>query len=133
MGILVMSLVKSNVYGNAFDILHDTFTVAGSGILGEDKILVTGTIDNKLSLWMIDHDLTFMEERTFNYKKNRAGVDVVGLPSTDMVLMGTEKEDNGSIDLFLMKLNYSGRFQPKKTSCEKLLTFIPIRPKINCG
>jgi hypothetical protein len=108
MGVLVMNLDDLSVYGNAFDILHDTFTVTGSGILGEDKILVTGTIDNKLALWMIKHNLVDgMNERVFNFKKPRSGVDVLGLPSTDIVLMGTEEEESGT-DVFLMKLTSDG-------------------------
>ncbi len=125
MGVLVMTLGDLTVYGNAFDILHDTFTVTGSGMLGEDKILVTGTIDNNLSLWMIKHDLTGMEEEIIPTGKPRSGVDVIGLTTMDMVLMGTEEEGNGATDVFLMKLNYNGTVSTEENTISEDFTVYP--------
>ena len=101
---------EPDIWGNGFEIAHDTFNVAGSGKYENGRFVVTGTINQKLSLWFIDHDLTYMKEKTIDTDKARAGVDVVCLPSLDMILMGTEHPDsNDSItDVFLMKLDSTG-------------------------
>ncbi len=130
MAVLVMTLDDSfDVYGNAFDILDENFTVTGSGMLGESKILVTGTIDNQLSLWMINHNLWEMKENTIPTDKPRSGVDVVGLPSMNMVLMGTEQEENGGNDVFLMKLNSDGIVSTPETEAVNDFTIYPIPAK----
>ena len=114
MAVLTMNLDVSNadVWGNAFEIEHtqDNFTVTGSDKYENGKFVITGTIENELSLWFIDHDLTYMKEKTIATTYPRAGVDVVCLPSLDMILMGTEQPDstNNSTDVFLMKLDSTG-------------------------
>ncbi len=114
MAVLTMNLDISNpdVWGNAFEIEHtqDKFMVAGSDKYENGKFVITGTVENELALWFIDHDLTYMKEKTIATTYPRAGVDVLCLPSLDMILMGTEQPDstNNSTDIFLMKLDSSG-------------------------
>jgi hypothetical protein len=105
--VLTMRYNVSGVYGNAFKIEHDRFIVSGSGIIKNDKILVTGAVERQLALWFINHKLTFMEEKIIPTENPRTGIDVIGLPSKDMLVMGREETEYGS-DLFLMKLNYFG-------------------------
>jgi len=97
------------VYGNSFELTYPNYSVIGSGILGTDKILVTGTIEGELAVWFIDYALTNMYERTYPSDPPRIGVDVLGLPSNDMVIMGTETGVSGTeTDIFLMKLDADG-------------------------
>ena len=108
-GVLTKTLEGNIVYGNAFEIVYPNFNVKGSGILGSDKILVTGTIEDELAVWFIDYALTNMYERTYQSDPPRMGVDVLGLPSNDMVIMGTETGSTGDeTDIFLMKLDADG-------------------------
>ncbi len=108
--VLTLDFINSDVWGNAFEIAHDTFNVAGSGKYENGMFVVTGIINQKLSLWFIDHDLTYMKEKTIDTDKARAGVDVVCLPSLDMIIMGTEHPDSTDsiTDVFLMKLDSTG-------------------------
>ena len=107
-GILTMA-PEGIVYGNSFELTYPNYSVIGSGILGTDKILVTGTIEGELAVWFIDYALTNMYERTYPSDPPRIGVDVLGLPSNDMVIMGTETGSTGDeTDIFLMKLDADG-------------------------
>ena len=107
-GILTMA-PEGIVYGNSFELTYPNYSVIGSGILGTDKILVTGTIEGELAVWFIDYALTNMYERTYQSDPPRMGVDVLGLPSNDMVIMGTETGSTGDeTDIFLMKLDADG-------------------------
>ncbi len=107
--ILTMDFSSGEVYGKFFDITNANAVAGGSGIIGDKKIMVTGTIDGELALWLIKHDLSEMETKIIHTDNNRTGVDVLGLPSRDMVIMGSEAENRGSsTDVFLMKLNSAG-------------------------
>lgn len=115
-----------NVYGEYFNIAHQDYTVTGSGILGTDKILVTGTIDGKLAAWFIDHDLSGMSDRIYPSAYPRIGVDILGLPSNDILIMGTE---NGSSDIetniFLKKLDSEGLVSTQELAEENKVWFSP--------
>ena len=126
LGILTMEFSNLNVYGNAFQIVHDNFEITGSGIIDGKKILVTGTIDDKLALWFVDHDLTYMEENIIPTANPREGIDVLGLPSNDMVIMGIESYNNtDATNLFLMKLDYDGTVSTKENKTEETFTLYP--------
>ena len=124
MQVLTMTLDYLNVYGNSFEIENDTFSVTGATKFNNDKFIITGTAEHDLVLWFIDHDLTEMEEQIIATNKPRAGVDVFALPSMDMVVMGTEEEDNGS-DVFLMKLNYDGTVSTEEHPEPSVFTLYP--------
>jgi len=126
LGILTMEFSNLNVYGNAFQIVHNNFEVTGSGIIDGKKILVTGTIDDKLALWFVDHDLTYKEEKIIPTANPREGIDVLGLPSNDMVIMGIESYNNtDATNLFLMKLDYDGTVSIKENKTEEAFTLYP--------
>ena len=50
LGVLTKTLEGSIVYGNAFELIYPSYSITGSGILGTDKILVTGTIEGELAV-----------------------------------------------------------------------------------
>ncbi len=126
LGVLVMRFINSNVYGNAFQIVHDNFNLAGSGMIDGEKILVTGTIDNELALWFVDHDLTSMEEKILPTNNPRAGIDVLGLPGDDMVIMGKQSYTNSdATDLFLMKLDSDGTVSVRENETAGKVTVFP--------
>ena len=117
LGVLTKTLEGNIVYGNAFELIYPSYSITGSGILGTDKILVTGTIEGELAVWFIDYALTNMYERTYPSDPTRMGIDVLGLPSNDMVIMGTETESSGTgTDIFLMKLDSDGLVSTKEIS-----------------
>ena len=124
MQVLTMKLDVSDVWGNSFEIAHDVFSVTGSDKYENGKFVITGTIKNDLALWFIDHDLTYMEDKTIPTQKPRTGIDVVALPSTDMILMGSEEEDNGT-DLFLMKLDQNGLVSTGENKLPNHLSIYP--------
>ena len=103
-----MTIEGHHVYGNAFELLHEDFIVSGSGILASESILVTGSIGEELSLWMISHDLTKMVERIYSNSNQRLGIDVMGLPSNDILIIGNEYHGNSGSDIFLLKLDSNG-------------------------
>ncbi len=110
MQVLTMKINGSGVWGNSFEITQDNFSVTGSDKFENGNFVITGTIDQELALWFIDHDLTFMTDLTIPTDKPRTGIDVVALPSLNMILMGSEQPNAGSnaTDVFLMKLDYNG-------------------------
>lgn len=124
MSILIMDYELFEVWGNSFEINHDIFSVTGSDKYENGKFVITGTIKNDLALWFIDHDLTYMEEKTIPTQKPRVGIDVVALPSSDMILMGSEEEDNGT-DLFLMKLDQNGLVSTGENKLPNHLSIYP--------
>lgn len=125
-GLLIQTIQGDGTYGDFFNIVHQDYTVTGSGILGTDKILVTGTIDGELAAWFIDHDLSGMSDRTYPSASPRMGVDILGLPSNDMLIMGTE---NGSSDnetnIFLKKLDSEGLVSTQELAEENKVWFSP--------
>ncbi len=129
MGVLTIDLTYFNTWGNAFEIEHsqDHFTVTGSDKYETGKFVITGTIDNELALWFIDHDLTEMDDKTIPTQYPRTGIDVVVLPSTDMILMGTELPDTSSnaTDVFLMKLNQYGLVSTPEHQLSEAITIYP--------
>jgi len=126
MGVLTMYLPDIDVWGNAFHIEQDTFNVTGSGKFYLGNFVITGTIDNELSLWFIDHDLTYMTDKIINTDKPRAGVDVVCLPSLDMIVMGTEQPDNSdNTNVFIMKLDSSGVVSTPEHQVDKKFVVYP--------
>ncbi len=127
LAVLTMLNDGGDVWGNSFEIVHDTFNVAGSGKYENGKFVVTGTIDNELALWFIDHDLTYMEEKTIATATPRAGVDVVCLPSLDMILMGTEQPDstNNNTNVFLMKLDSTGLVSTPEHQQQQTISVYP--------
>ena len=125
-GVLVMDLDSSNVFGSDFIAINQNSVITGSGVLGFDKILVTGTIDDELALWFIDHNLVLTKEKVIATEKPRIGIDVVGLPSSDMVIMGTEQvNDNNSTDIFLMRLNSNGALTTEETKMVDEISIFP--------
>ncbi len=128
MQVLVVKLDFSDGWGKLFKITHNNFTVTGSDKYENGKFVITGTIDNELALWFIDHDLTEMEEKTIPTQYTRVGVDVVALPSTDMILMGTEQSDTSSnaTDVFLMKLDQNGLVSTPEYRQQKTISVYPI-------
>jgi len=109
MEVLTYNLNHNGVWGNAFEIEQDTFSVTGSGKFYLGNFVITGTIDNELALWFIDHDLTYMTDKIINTDKPRAGVDVVCLSTLDMIVMGTEQPDTSeNTNVFIMKLDSAG-------------------------
>ena len=124
MQVLTMKLDITDIWGNSFEIAHDNFTVTGSDKYENGKFVITGTIDSELALWFIDHDLTEMEDKTIPTQKPRTGIDVVALPSSDMIVMGTEEEDNGT-DVFLMKLDQNGLVSTGENKLEKSFSIYP--------
>jgi len=124
MSILIMDYELFEVWGNSFEIAHNVFSVTGSDKYENGKFVITGTIENELALWFIDHDLTEMDDKTIPTQKPRSGIDVVALPSTDMILMGSEEEDNGT-DLFLMKLDQNGLVSTGENKLPNHLSIYP--------
>lgn len=109
LGVLTMTHDGQTVYGNAWEMTYQNYAIKGSGILDNGKLLVTGTIENELSLWFIDHELTTMVDRSYPSVNPRVGIDVLGLPSNDMLIMGSEVgSTKNATDVFLMKLNEEG-------------------------
>ncbi|RLD90131.1 MAG: hypothetical protein DRJ09_05155 [Bacteroidetes bacterium] len=124
--LLVMDLDNHNVFGSDFIAINPGSVITGSGVLGYNKILVTGTIDDELALWFIDHNLVLTKEKIIATEKPREGVDVVGLPSSDMVIMGTEQvNDDGSNDVFLMRLNSNGALFNNENKITHEITLFP--------
>jgi hypothetical protein len=124
--VLTMKFDISEIYGNSFIIPHYEFTITGSGIIKNDKILVTGTISHQLALWFVDYDLTNIQEKIISTENQRSGIDVLGLPSTDIILMGKEEDPvNNGTNLFLMKLNSNGLVS---TDENKISTEINLYP-----
>ncbi|RLD90196.1 MAG: hypothetical protein DRJ09_05010 [Bacteroidetes bacterium] len=127
MEVLTIKLDGTDGWGMSFKIVHNNFTVTGSDKYENGKFIITGTIDNELALWFIGHDLTEMEDKTIPTQYTRAGVDVVALPSTDMILMGTERPDTGSnaTDVFLMKLDQNGLVSTPEHQQQKTILVYP--------
>ncbi len=125
-GVLTQSLEGYIIFGNAFELTYPNYHIMGSGILGTDKILVTGTIEGELAVWFIDYALTNMHERIYPSDPPRVGVDVLGLPSNDMVIMGTETDNTGNeTDIFLMKLDADGLVSTKDLTMEDNIQIFP--------
>jgi len=109
LGVLTMTNDGQTVYGNSWEVIYQNYAVTGSGILDNGKLLVTGTIEGELALWFIDHELTTMVDRSYPSVNPRVGIDVLGLPTNDMVIMGSEVGSTKNVtDIFLMKLNEEG-------------------------
>jgi hypothetical protein len=126
LGVLTKTLEGDLVYGNAFEIIHRNFNVTGSGIIDADKILTTGTIEGELAVWFIDYELTNMYERIYPSASPRIGLDVLGLPSNDMVIMGTETINTGiETDIFLMKLDSDGLVSTEELTKEESIHIYP--------
>ncbi len=127
MAVLTSTLDSFEVYGNAFQIAHNNFSVTGSGKFAYGNFIITGTIDNELALWFIDHDLTFMQEKIITTNKPRVGIDVVALPSSDMILMGSEQPDgsNDATNIFLMKLDNNGLVSTEESKIADNISIYP--------
>ncbi len=107
--LLTWDFISGGVLGNFIDLYHEDAEALGSGVLGFEKILVTGTIDDDLALWLISNDLNLLDEITYPNTNARTGIDVVGLPTNDLVIMGNESIDEGNAsDVFLMKRDANG-------------------------
>tara|TARA_Y100000031_G_C8251965_1_gene400953 strand:+ start:788 stop:2113 length:1326 start_codon:yes stop_codon:yes gene_type:complete len=107
--LLTWDFISGGVYGNSIDLYHENAEALGSGVLGFEKILVTGNIDDDLALWLIGNDLNLLDEITYPNTNSRTGIDVVGLPTNDLVIMGNESINDGSAsDVFLMKRDANG-------------------------
>jgi hypothetical protein len=126
LGVLTKTLEGNIVYGNAFEIIYRNFNITGSGIIGTDKLLATGTIDGELAVWFIDYALTNMYEKVYPSDPPRIGVDVLGLQSNDMVIMGTETASIGNeTDIFLMKLDADGLVSTEDLTKEENIRIFP--------
>lgn len=116
-GLLIQTIQGDGTYGEFFDVNQQDYTVTGSGILGTDKILVTGKIEGELAVWFIEHDLSGMTDRTYPGDSPRMGIDILGLPSNDMIVMGTENGGSGNeTNLFLMKMDAEGLVSTQELS-----------------
>ena len=92
-----------------FDLDYPGTMVLGSGSLGFEKIMITGSINGDLALWLVGTDLNLQNEITYPNENERTGVDVVGLVSNDLLMMGYENSLDGSFsDVFLMKRDANG-------------------------
>ncbi|RLD85747.1 MAG: hypothetical protein DRJ09_12545 [Bacteroidetes bacterium] len=127
MQVLTMKFDVSGIWGNSFEITRDNFSVTGSDKYENGKFVITGTINNELALWFIDHDLTEMEDKTIPTQNPRTGIDVVALPSSDMILMGSEQTDadSSSTDIFLMKLDQNGLVSTGENKLGQSLNIYP--------
>ncbi len=124
--ILIMDVINGHVYGEYFDNNNNNSDVTGSGMLDNNKFLITGTIDNELALWFIDYDMTTLEDKIIATANPRTGIDVVGLPSTDIYLMGTEETGNAdATDVFLMKLDQNGALSVPENNKDIALSVYP--------
>ncbi len=125
-GLLIQTIQGDGTYGEFFDIIQQDYTVTGSGILGTDKVLVTGTIEGELAIWFIEHDLSGMTDRTYPGDSPRMGIDILGLPSNDMIVMGTENGGSANeTDLFLMKLDSEGLVSTQELNREDKVWISP--------
>lgn len=107
--LLTWDFISGGINGSSIDLYHEDIEIRGSGVLGFEKILVTGTIDDDLALWLIGNDLNLLDEITYSNTNARIGIDVVGLPANDLVIMGYESTDDGNAsDVFLMKRDAQG-------------------------
>lgn len=90
--------------------LDDTGVVVnGSGISVDNNILITGISDNQLFLWIYGSNFILQEEIYFKYDTPRTGLDVIGLETSEIVIMGTETStSNTSTDVFIMKRDSYG-------------------------
>lgn len=106
---LANDFITGHITGGDIELFHQDMQIAGSGVLGFDKILVTGSIDENTSLWMINNDFELMDEITYDSYNKRIGVDVVGTPASEVVIVGEEysSQENTS-DVFLMKRDANG-------------------------
>jgi hypothetical protein len=126
MGVLIKTLEGDFVYGNAFELVYPNYSITGSGILGTNKLLATGTIGDDLAVWFIDYELTNMYERTYPSASPRIGIDILGLKSNDMVIMGTESGgSNDESDIFLMKLDSDGLVSTEEFTKEEDVQIFP--------
>jgi hypothetical protein len=99
----------------------------GSGKYENGNFVITGTIDSVLALWFIDHELNGMKEKIIDTDQRRSGVDVVCLPTEDMVIMGTEHAGNNesATDVFLMKRNHDGLVSTPEHHFKENITLYP--------
>ena len=126
MVLMTMNLSTGYVYNNFIDLDYEDVEVLGSGVLGYEKILATGTIEGDLSLWLFDNDLNLINEITYPHTNPRTGIDVVGLLTNDMVIMGYESIDNGSAsDVFLMKRDANGLVSTNELTDETDVRIFP--------
>ncbi|MDD4375055.1 MAG: T9SS type A sorting domain-containing protein [Bacteroidales bacterium] len=125
-GLLIQTIQGEGTYGEFFDIIQQDYTVTGSGSLGTDKLLVTGTIDGEMAIWFIEHDLSAMTDRSYPSTYPRMGIDILGLPTNDMLIMGKENSGPGDdSDLFLMKLDSEGLVSTHELSREDKVWISP--------
>jgi hypothetical protein len=108
-GLLSTDFIHGGVDGNWIDFSYPGAMVLGSGALGFEKIMITGSINGDLALWLVDTDLNLQDEITYPVENERTGVDVLGLASNDLLMMGFESPGDGSSsDVFLMKRDANG-------------------------
>lgn len=110
LGLLVWSFDGSpTLGGNSIKLNHDDMYIMGSGVFGSEKILATGRINEELALWIVGTDLNLQDEIIYPSTNPRHGVDVLGLQTNSIVIMGYESTNNGnSSDFFLMKNDPNG-------------------------
>lgn len=108
-GLLSTDFINGGVVGNMIELDYPGVSILGSGNLGFEKIMITGSVEGDLALWLVGTDLTLQHEITYPNENERTGVDVVGLVSNDLVMMGYEsRRDGSSSDVFLMKRDANG-------------------------
>jgi len=108
-GLLSTDFINGGIVGNMIDLDYPGTMVLGSGSLGFEKIMITGSIHGDLALWLVGTDLNLQNEITYPNENERTGVDVVGLVSNDLLMMGYENSlDGSSSDVFLMKRDANG-------------------------
>lgn len=91
------------------DFYYTDVEVTGSGMLGYEKVLITGTYYGQLILWIYDNNLELQEERLYPSPSPMTGIDVIGLESNNIVIMGYETIYNGnSTNVFLLKRDSNG-------------------------
>ncbi|NOY49215.1 MAG: T9SS type A sorting domain-containing protein [Chlorobi bacterium] len=109
MSFMTQDLLTNDVDGKFVDFYDSDVEVIGSGMLGYSKILITGTSDGQLVLWIYDTDLNLQKERIYPSDSPKTGIDVVGLQSDNIVIMGYETTNPAnSSDVFIMKRNAEG-------------------------
>jgi hypothetical protein len=108
-GLMTYNFIGEGFNGNWIEMVYDEAEGLGVGMLGYEKILLTGTINGELALWLIGNDLNLLDELTYPNSNPRTGIAVTGLPSNEILMMGSESLENGdATDVFLMKRDANG-------------------------
>lgn len=103
------NFITGHITGGDIELFHQNMQITGSGVLGFEKILVTGSIDDQQALWTINNDFELIDEIMYSSNLPRIGKDVVGTADSEIVIVGEEYAvEQGSSDIFIMKRDANG-------------------------